>query len=879
MNSLNVQMKLKLLSLVLVLAMVLCVSPVALADWLDDIKPWEDLPLPVTTMDGTIVAPLVTHVSGEVIIGLDPNATSSDAASSASSVGGYVVKKLNLRNRNVYLLRLTGEVSEDSAISQLKNNNKVIYAEENALFYAAGWPVMPNDPEYAHYEYPYRFQWALSNDIPGLSGDGDIDATEGWYHINAALTGGIGHLSDSNIVIAVLDTGADLDHHDLDGVLGTGIYAGYDYVNTDSSPADDHNPGHGTHIAGIIGAETNNSVHVVGVTYGEITIMPIKVLGSNGTGTAADIAEGINHAADPEHFADVICMAFSGYSYSTAVKDAVEAAFDAGCTLVAAAGDDWGSTDGDGLDLEYYPTYPACYATDKIICVAASDYLDNHTPHSNYGSTYVDLTAPGGTDVYILNPRCPEKAMIRSTVNGGDTGNMHGTSQACAFVAGAAGLVKALNPDLTGDIVQAILKEKFVEDVIGDSRYGTGRLTLKGTEFPLSMDANKVAGGEEHTLILMDGGKVWACGSNGYGQLGNDNQGYSEYLRDKTLNEAGTAQLSNISDIDAGWYHSLAVDSTDGYVWAWGYNTNGQIGNGDTVGTVYDKPVKVLKGEMGTATYLEDIVQVAAGRSGEYSLARDNTADKYVWAWGYNWYGQLGNGKNYSDYSPNPANETTPVQVHGGEMNTTYLKDIIQVDAAIWHSIALDKNGYVWTWGENYDGELGNDSYTSSKTPVKVHGGDMGGDQLQNITDIAIGPYSPSYAVDSINGYVWAWGSGYGDHPVKVEDGEQTPGQSDYLQGIVSISVGNNCVVALDSSGNVWAWGYYPGNGSSYSYTPVQVKKNSSTNLTNIVYVDAGYSHSEAIDSSGKIWVWGYNGYGQLGLGNTNDYLYATPMP
>lgn len=165
----------------------------------------------------------------------------------------------------------------------------------------------------------------------------------------------------------------------------------------------------------------------------------------------------------------------------------------------------------------------------------------------------------------------------------------------------------------------------------------------------------RIAGGEIHTLVIKDDWTVWACGANGsmysyfYGTLGTGSN--SNVLIEDTLvpvwgGEMNMKYLEKIVLIDAGWPHSLAVDK-DGFVWAWGGNYVGQVGDGTDIDRI--TPVKVNGGEMET-DQLESIVKVAAGRSGEYSLACDGTG--HVWAWGNNYIGQLGNGKDEGDYPP-----------------------------------------------------------------------------------------------------------------------------------------------------------------------------------------------------------------------------------
>jgi len=375
---------------------------------------------------------------------------------------------------------------------------------------------------------------------------------------------------------------------------------------------------------------------------------------------------------------------------------------------------------------------------------------------------------------------------------------------------------------------------------------GKGRDIICGiTLFP--SDSVISAGGDHSLFRKGDTNKtVWACGYNddGAAGLGEAKKIIYTYSPEQVLEgnkyyPVDDAYLDGIVSVDAGDSHSLAVGS-EGFVWTWGNNDQGQLGTGDII-TRWE-PVRGLS----------NIKKVCAGSGSiQYSLALDGYGK--VWSWGRNsyslWdvvyippcadtgflYGLLGTDST-ADYV------TTPSRV----LN---IIDIVDIDHSGTHSIVCDKNGNVWTWGYNGHGELGNGvdegccgsgkCNMHSTVPVKVLGGEMGTPFLENIVDVAVSGYgdpidwwalglgadNASYALDS-NGHVWSWGYGkygqLGDNnesrwfeegcnenwrssvPIKVRGGEMG---TRYLDNIVAISAGSEHVLALDKFGSVWAWG------------------------------------------------------------------------
>ena len=283
------------------------------------------------------------------------------------------------------------------------------------------------------------------------------------------------------------------------------------------------------------------------------------------------------------------------------------------------------------------------------------------------------------------------------------------------------------------------------------------------------------------------------------------------------------------------------VLKNDGTVWTWGYNYYGQLGDGTTVNR--STPVRVLN--------LAGIVAVSAG--GYHGLALK--ADGTVWAWGRNDSGQLGDGTT--------TNRSTPVQVQS-------LTEATAIAGGGSYSLALKNDGTVWTWGYNYYGQLGDGTTTSRLVAGPVL-------NVAGVTSIA-GGNSHSLALKA-DGTVWAWGHNYYG---QLGDGTTTSrsvaGPVLNVAGVTSIAGGNSHNLALKADGTVWTWGYNSdgqlGDGTTTNRsTPVQAQ-----GLTGVSGLAAGNTHSLAVENDGTVWAWGYNHYGQLGNGTVADRATAVEV-
>jgi alpha-tubulin suppressor-like RCC1 family protein len=380
-------------------------------------------------------------------------------------------------------------------------------------------------------------------------------------------------------------------------------------------------------------------------------------------------------------------------------------------------------------------------------------------------------------------------------------------------------------------------------DGTGTQRTAPVRVHGAGDLSRLFADVVSVSGGNNHSLALKSDRTVWAWGSNTFGQLG-DGTTTPRTTPVQVLGPGGTGYITDIVGIAAGLSYSLALKS-DGTVWGWGTNGNGQLGDGTT--TQQNTPVQVVG--PGGVGYLTDVIGVADFSSHSLALKSDGT----VWAWGMNSSGQLGDGTT--------TQRTTPVQVLGSG-GVGFLTGVSAVAAGNAHSLALKSDGTVWAWGTNGSGQLGDGTNTQRTNPVQVLGsGGVG--FLTGVSAVAAGTQH-SLAVIS-DGTVWAWGSNLryqlGDgtntqrtSPVQVKG----PGGVGFLTGVSAASAGSLHSLALKSDGTVWAWGFN-GNGqlgdgtASSRSTPVQAKGlGAGTWLTDVAAISAGRSYSLAVQT---VWV------------------------
>ena len=336
-----------------------------------------------------------------------------------------------------------------------------------------------------------------------------------------------------------------------------------------------------------------------------------------------------------------------------------------------------------------------------------------------------------------------------------------------------------------------------------------------------------IAAGGYHSLALGSNGTIWAWGQNNASQLGDGTK------TNRLLPVVVFSLTNGGSAIAGGYSHSLAILSNNS-ARAWGDNTLGQLGDGTTNNR--STPVAVSN--------LTTFALIAAG--GDHSLAVNFQSN--VWAWGANSAGQLGDGT--------VSNRLSPVVAAS-------LSNLVALASGYSHSLALDVNGTVWAWGANYAGQLGNGTVSNQSFRVAVVG-------LSNMLAIAGGAdHSLALAGDST---VWAWGANSaGQLGNGTTNGSAVPVHVAGLSNITAIAGGGEHSLALAGDSTVWAWGWNAagqlGDGTTNdSWVPVQM-----LNLTNVIAIAAGYAHSLALTADNTLWGWGDNTYGQLGNGTSNN--------
>ena len=397
---------------------------------------------------------------------------------------------------------------------------------------------------------------------------------------------------------------------------------------------------------------------------------------------------------------------------------------------------------------------------------------------------------------------------------------------------------------------------------------------------------NQVSGGRSYnndfSLAVGSDGNAYAWGNNNYGQLGDgtrtgrytpvmvkkpDRNTYPDLPKDFTYVQ-----------VSAGGFQSLALGS-DGYAYAWGNNSDGQLGNNST--SYSSIPVRV-RDPANPANKSKGLkaTQVSAGEFHSLALGSDG----YAYAWGNDWSGQLGNNTSGSTkYSSVPVRVRDPAS----PANKSKGLKATQVSAGEFHSLALGSDGYAYAWGDNYYGQLPYADHIGPDVPVRVRDPASPTDASKGLQATQVSDRGDHSLILGSDGYAYAWGynnsgqlgnnsTSYSSIPVRVRDPANPTDASKGLQA-TQVSGGSQHSLAVGSDGYVYTWGNNGdgqlGNNTSGStkYSSVPVRVRDPANPTDAskglqaTQVSGGSQHSLAVGSDGYVYTWGNNGDGQLG--------------
>jgi subtilisin family serine protease len=447
------------------------------------------------------------YVPGQLIVRYKdavaaPRVGAAAMRASATSAAGPTVSHEFRKIRNLRVVQLPDGASVRQALDQLRADPSVLYAEPDYIVHSD--EVVPNDPMFSQ-------MWAMKN--TGQNGgtvDADINATDAW-----TITTG-----SNSVIVGTIDTGVDYTQPDLAANMftnpsdctqngidddGNGYVDdchGWNGAYSDGYMYDD--VGHGTHVAGTIGASGNNALGVVGVNW-QVTIMPCKFLVPDGYGGAVGSTSAAINCLD--YFATMKDLGYNiiatnnswgGGGYSQALYDAIKENMDRGILFIAAAGN--GGADGVGDNNDQFPNYPSNYDLPNIIAVAATTRTDAKSSFSNYGRRTVDLGAPGSE---ILST-------VPAWLSPSGYAVFSGTSMATPHVTGTVALLKAYDPSLTWYEVRNLIlaggdvKSSMANTFTGKRLNANGSLTCANRPVSgrLTPDSSSITVGLGDTVLL-----------------------------------------------------------------------------------------------------------------------------------------------------------------------------------------------------------------------------------------------------------------------------------------------------------------------------------------------------------------------------------------
>lgn len=396
-----------------------------------------------------------------------------------------------------------------------------------------------------------------------------------------------------------------------------------------------------------------------------------------------------------------------------------------------------------------------------------------------------------------------------------------------------------------------------------------GSTTSSAATLTVNPRVTQVSAGGDHAAARKEDGSIWSWGYSNITSgdalgAGPVNRSYGTMV--KAVRADGTA-FAGVASVAAGYLSSTAVKA-DGSVWAWGRNTEGEVGNGSIIDVDYPVQISDTSG-----TALSGFMAASGGFNYTVALKSDGS----VWAWGYALMGRLGNNNTGSAV----RRYTSPVAVL--DNTGAQLTSITQIDAGNDHAVALTGSGTVWVWGSGQAGRLG-DGQRNSMGYVAKPLKDSTGTTITDVTQVSAGG-DHSLLLKS-DGTVYGWGvNNYG----QLGGGSTTERDWAYLltradgstfDNVTAVQAGEDFSVLLRSDGTVWTvgrnqWGQL-GNGSTvtYSTTPVQVMLADGTALTGVTQISVHDHTVIVLRSDATVWGWGSTASGELGIAPTNTVQY-----